>query len=357
MPRCAPESDSTRCSTDRIGRRSRTVFRLSAAGSSGSGRSGAASDRGDLALVVELYFPSVREVDADTVNVSITGAEAFAFVDDDADIFTVEDLSLAAAPVVLHLRTACRLLFKSRPCMALALRDPYAHGIRKRLARSSEPATMERHGLARGVGRAARRLSVSRGFLCRGAPPGDADRGSADNRVSRDVGPGIPLGVVPPETRWSQPRPRRDGQRHHGKADTHDCRSAGEPGERILRRGPVRGSLRTPGRGRCLRALAGRGGSSDGGGIRGRQAGLGAGPGRRGTAARRPVLPGRFLVGQEECCRGPATAIVLVVGLALAGGVVTFVVITVTVGMPGLIDQVTASLTDLHTWLRAGPCA
>ncbi|WP_329056236.1 hypothetical protein OG738_21800 [Amycolatopsis sp. NBC_01488] len=47
----------------------------------------------------------------------------------------------------------------------------------------------------------------------------------------------------------------------------------------------------------------------------------------------------------------------LVVGLALAGGVVTFVVITVTVGMPGLIDQVTASLTDLHTWLRAGPCA
>lgn len=172
MPRCAPESDSTRCSTDRIGRRSRTVFRLSAAGSSGSGRSGAASDRGDLALVVELYFPSVREVDADTVNVSITGAEAFAFVDDDADIFTVEDLSLAAAPVVLHLRTACRLLFKSRPCMALALRDPYAHGIRKRLARSSEPATMERHGLARGVGRAARRLSVSRGFLCRGAPPG-----------------------------------------------------------------------------------------------------------------------------------------------------------------------------------------
>ncbi|MEV6449016.1 AI-2E family transporter [Amycolatopsis sp. NPDC051716] len=53
--------------------------------------------------------------------------------------------------------------------------------------------------------------------------------------------------------------------------------------------------------------------------------------------------------------RGLATAIVLVVGIALAGGVVTFVVITVTVGMPGLIDQVTASVTDLHTWLRTGP--
>ncbi|MGK3201116.1 AI-2E family transporter [Amycolatopsis sp. MEPSY49] len=53
--------------------------------------------------------------------------------------------------------------------------------------------------------------------------------------------------------------------------------------------------------------------------------------------------------------RGLATAIVLIVGIALAGAVVTFVVITVTVGMPGLIDQVTVSLTDLHTWLRTGP--
>ncbi|WP_370964295.1 AI-2E family transporter [Amycolatopsis sp. cg9] len=53
--------------------------------------------------------------------------------------------------------------------------------------------------------------------------------------------------------------------------------------------------------------------------------------------------------------RGLATAIVLVGGIALAGGVVTFVVISVTVGMPGLIDQVTTSLTDLHTWLRTGP--
>ncbi|MEV6823480.1 AI-2E family transporter [Amycolatopsis sp. NPDC051102] len=53
--------------------------------------------------------------------------------------------------------------------------------------------------------------------------------------------------------------------------------------------------------------------------------------------------------------RGLAAAIVLVGGTVLAGGVVTFVVISVTVGMPGLIDQVTASLTDLHTWLRTGP--
>ncbi|MEV7099764.1 AI-2E family transporter [Amycolatopsis sp. NPDC051045] len=53
--------------------------------------------------------------------------------------------------------------------------------------------------------------------------------------------------------------------------------------------------------------------------------------------------------------RALATAIVLVGGIAVAGAVVTFVVITVTVGMPGLIDQITVSLTDLHTWLRAGP--
>ncbi|MBE8519605.1 AI-2E family transporter [Amycolatopsis sp. H6(2020)] len=53
--------------------------------------------------------------------------------------------------------------------------------------------------------------------------------------------------------------------------------------------------------------------------------------------------------------RGAATAIVLVVGIVLAGGVVTFVVISVTAGMPALIDQVTASLTDLHTWLKTGP--
>ncbi|WIX92075.1 AI-2E family transporter [Amycolatopsis sp. DG1A-15b] len=53
--------------------------------------------------------------------------------------------------------------------------------------------------------------------------------------------------------------------------------------------------------------------------------------------------------------RGLAAAIVLIVGIVLAGGVVTFVVISVTVGMPGLIDQVTASLTDLHAWLRTGP--
>ncbi|WIX98814.1 AI-2E family transporter [Amycolatopsis mongoliensis] len=53
--------------------------------------------------------------------------------------------------------------------------------------------------------------------------------------------------------------------------------------------------------------------------------------------------------------RAAATAIVLVLGIALAGAVVTFVVITVTAGMPGLIGQVTASLTELHTWLRTGP--
>ncbi|VVJ21814.1 FIG01121868: Possible membrane protein [Amycolatopsis camponoti] len=61
-----------------------------------------------------------------------------------------------------------------------------------------------------------------------------------------------------------------------------------------------------------------------------------------------------WLVG-KKVPRGLAAAIVLVGGIALAGGVVTFVVISVTVGMPALIDQVTASLTDLNTWLKTGP--
>lgn len=53
--------------------------------------------------------------------------------------------------------------------------------------------------------------------------------------------------------------------------------------------------------------------------------------------------------------RALAAAIVLIAGIAVAGALVTFVVITVTVGMPGLIDKVTVSVTDLHTWLRTGP--
>ncbi|WP_051174173.1 AI-2E family transporter [Amycolatopsis orientalis] len=60
-------------------------------------------------------------------------------------------------------------------------------------------------------------------------------------------------------------------------------------------------------------------------------------------------------LARKKVPRGLATAIVLVAGIALAGAVVTFVVITITVGMPELIDQITTSVTDLHAWLRTGP--
>ncbi|MFD8493782.1 AI-2E family transporter [Amycolatopsis sp. NPDC059657] len=53
--------------------------------------------------------------------------------------------------------------------------------------------------------------------------------------------------------------------------------------------------------------------------------------------------------------RGLATAIVVVAGLATVGGVITFVVITVTEGMPELIEQVRRSIGELRGWLREGP--
>jgi predicted PurR-regulated permease PerM len=52
--------------------------------------------------------------------------------------------------------------------------------------------------------------------------------------------------------------------------------------------------------------------------------------------------------------RGLATAVVMVGGLAVVGGVVTFVVITVTAGMPDLIGQILRSVEALRTWLRTG---
>ncbi|QWF81106.1 AI-2E family transporter [Amycolatopsis sp. CA-230715] len=53
--------------------------------------------------------------------------------------------------------------------------------------------------------------------------------------------------------------------------------------------------------------------------------------------------------------RALATAVVMIGGLAVVGGIVTFVVLTVTSGMPELIDQVTHSVNDLRSWLRTGP--
>jgi predicted PurR-regulated permease PerM len=53
--------------------------------------------------------------------------------------------------------------------------------------------------------------------------------------------------------------------------------------------------------------------------------------------------------------RGVATALVLIGGLALLGGVLTFVVVTFVRGVPELGNQLTASINDIAAWLRNGP--
>jgi predicted PurR-regulated permease PerM len=53
--------------------------------------------------------------------------------------------------------------------------------------------------------------------------------------------------------------------------------------------------------------------------------------------------------------RGVATALVLIAGLALLGGVLAFVVVTFVRGVPDLGNQLTASINDIASWLRDGP--
>ena len=53
--------------------------------------------------------------------------------------------------------------------------------------------------------------------------------------------------------------------------------------------------------------------------------------------------------------RGLATALVLVGGLALLGGVLAFVVATFVQGVPDLGTQLTTSINDIANWLRTGP--
>ncbi len=53
--------------------------------------------------------------------------------------------------------------------------------------------------------------------------------------------------------------------------------------------------------------------------------------------------------------RGLATALVLIGGLALLGGVLAFVVVTFVRGVPDLASQLTASINDIAGWLRTGP--
>jgi len=53
--------------------------------------------------------------------------------------------------------------------------------------------------------------------------------------------------------------------------------------------------------------------------------------------------------------RGASAAIVMVAGIAVLGGLLTFVIIQFTQGLPELQDRVAASLDQIQKWLKTGP--
>ena len=67
------------------------------------------------------------------------------------------------------------------------------------------------------------------------------------------------------------------------------------------------------------------------------------------------LAPAVHQLQNRQVPRGLATAIVLIGGLALLGGVLAFVVVTFVRGVPDLATQLTASINDIAAWLRTGP--
>ncbi len=67
------------------------------------------------------------------------------------------------------------------------------------------------------------------------------------------------------------------------------------------------------------------------------------------------LLPAVVWLQHHHVPRGAATALVVVGGLALLGGVLTFVVVTFVNGVPELAGQLTASVQSIVSWLTTGP--
>ena len=67
------------------------------------------------------------------------------------------------------------------------------------------------------------------------------------------------------------------------------------------------------------------------------------------------MAPGVDRLAKTGLPRGLAAAIVMVTGVALVGGLVTFVIITFTNGLPQLQQQVSDSLDQIRNWLQTGP--
>jgi predicted PurR-regulated permease PerM len=67
------------------------------------------------------------------------------------------------------------------------------------------------------------------------------------------------------------------------------------------------------------------------------------------------MAPGVDRLAQARVPRGLASLLVMVLGIALLGGLITFVIITFTNGLPQLQQQVSDSLNQIQDWLTTGP--
>jgi putative heme transporter len=67
------------------------------------------------------------------------------------------------------------------------------------------------------------------------------------------------------------------------------------------------------------------------------------------------MIPAVDFLDRRGAPRGGAVALVLLTGIAIVGGVLTFVVSQFVTGLPGLVDQVTHSIETTRTWLIEGP--
>jgi predicted PurR-regulated permease PerM len=67
------------------------------------------------------------------------------------------------------------------------------------------------------------------------------------------------------------------------------------------------------------------------------------------------LLPGVDWLDRRGVPRGGAVFLLLLSGLAIVGGILTFVVSQFVAGLPGLVDQVTHSIDSVRSWLVNGP--
>ncbi|HEX3287293.1 MAG TPA: AI-2E family transporter [Mycobacterium sp.] len=67
------------------------------------------------------------------------------------------------------------------------------------------------------------------------------------------------------------------------------------------------------------------------------------------------MIPAVDFLDRRGAPRGGAVALVLLTGVAIVGGMLTFVVSQFVTGLPGLVEQVTHSIESARTWLIEGP--